>query len=93
MRLADLRRLDELAQGGAVAREMGGYHSERRRTRRAAAAQPIDEWRDVPTAGAMEIDGDTVVQQRREIAGGSAHPTEDERRERSERARIAVLNR
>src|SRR5690349_6630727 len=85
MTLADLQRLDELPDGGTVAWKVGGRDAQRRRTGRASLTQSVDEGWNVATAGAVEIHGDTVVEERGEIAAGDAHSTDDERAESAQR--------
>jgi hypothetical protein len=89
----DLQRLDELPDSGAVAWKICGCHTQRRRPGRSASAQSLDKWRDVAAAGAVEIHGDAVVDDRGEIAARDAHRAEDQAAKPGEGGGILVVNR
>jgi hypothetical protein len=89
----DLQRLDELPDSGAVAWKICGCHTQRRRSRRAPSAQSLDKWRDIAAAGAVEIHGDAVVDDRGEIAAGDAHRAEDQAAKPADGGGILIVNR
>jgi hypothetical protein len=93
MMSADLQRLDELPDRGAVTWKIRRCHAQGRRTGRAPTAQSIDERWNVPAASSVQIHGNAVVNDRGEITARDAHRVEDEAAERTERRRIAALNR
>jgi hypothetical protein len=93
MTSADLQRLDDLPHGGTVAGEIRGSNTQGRRTDWTPAAQAIHEWRNVATAGTVEIDGNAVVEECGEISAGKAHSAQGERSERAKRESVAVLSR